>query len=222
MKEQIEKRFESLIQLGQRLISQMPRNEYGSHEYWVDSNRLTEYHSWIYSVNNFLNFLSKANSIYANEMASLLETKEVKGDVASDSVKKIFGLLNSAFNEWKEGFLERIEFIIAAETFDDFLDHSEDYHKSNKKVEASVLASAVLEDTLKKIALKNSVSQNQSLEPLIDELTSNNVFTPVKAKKFKSYVGIRNSALHARWDEFDIKDVGYLIKGIKELIEDYL
>ena len=222
MKEQIEKRFESLIQLGQRLINQIPRTEYRTHEYWVDSNKLTEYHSWIYSVNNFLNFLSKANSIYAKEMSSILEKKEVKGDVSSDAVKKIFGLLNSAFTEWKEGFLERIEFIIAAETFDDFLEHSEEYHKASKKIEACVLASAVLEDTLKKIALKNSVSQNQSLEPLIDELTNNNIFTPVKAKKFKSYVGIRNSALHARWGEFDIKDVGYLIKGIKELIEDYM
>jgi len=222
MKEQIEKRFENLIQLGQQLINQIRRNEYGTHEYWVDSNKLTAYHSWIYSVNNFLNFLSKANSLYSSEMATLLETKDVKGDVSSDVVKKIYGLLNSAFIEWKEGFLERIEYIIAAETFDDFLTHSEDYHKSNKKIEASVLASAVLEDTLKKIALKNSISQNQSLEPLIDELTKNNIFTPVKAKKYKSYVGIRNSSLHARWDEFDIKDVGYLIKGVKELIEDYI
>ena len=155
-------------------------------------------------------------------MASLLEKRELKGDIASDSIKKIFGLLNSAFIEWKEGFLERIEFVVAAETFDNFLDHSEDYHKANKKNEASVLASAVLEDTLKKIALKYSISQDQSLEPLIDEFTKNDIFTPVKAKKYKSYVGIRNSALHARWDEFDIKDVGFLIKGIKELIEDYL
>ena len=62
IKEQIEKRFENLIQLGKQLINQIPQDKYGDHYSWVESNRLTEYHSWIYSVNNFLNFLSKANS----------------------------------------------------------------------------------------------------------------------------------------------------------------
>jgi uncharacterized protein YutE (UPF0331/DUF86 family) len=119
--------------------------------------------------------------------------------------------------------LAKIEYIIAAATFDEFLDHAKEYHGANKKMEASVLASAVLEDTVKKIAAKNSiVSAGTTLDPLIDEFVKNGVFTPVKAKRVKAFIAVRNKAFHAEWDQFDIKDVGKLIEGTKELVEDFL
>ncbi|GAI58184.1 unnamed protein product [marine sediment metagenome] len=135
----------------------------------------------------------------------------------------MLGLLISAQTDWSEGMLREIEYVIAAETFDDFLDHATSYHRAGKKIEASVLASAVLEDTIKKIAVKNSIeTKGKSLDPLIDDLKAAGVFTPVKAKRGKAYAGIRNKADHAEWDEFDIKDVGKMIEGIRELIEEFL
>jgi hypothetical protein len=113
--------------------------------------------------------------------------------------------------------------MVAASTFDDFLDHAEVYHKGNKKIEASVLSSAVLEDTIKKICKKHKMeTANKSLEPLIDALIEGSVFTPVKGKRVKGFSAVRNYALHAEWDKFDINDVGSLIKGLRELIADYL
>jgi uncharacterized protein YutE (UPF0331/DUF86 family) len=132
-------------------------------------------------------------------------------------------LLNSAYDEWQYGLLKDIQYIVAAETFDDFLDHAASYHKSNKVIESSVLASSVLEDTIKKIANRNGLQgEGKSLEPLIDELARENVFTAVKAKRVKSYAGVRNHALHAEWDKIDIRDVGEMIRGIRELVENYL
>ena len=61
-----------------------------------------------------------------------------------------------------------------------------------------------------------------SLEPLIDELVKQNIFTPVKAKRVKSFAGVRNHASHAEWDDFDIRDVGELINGTRELIDTFL
>ncbi|GAI03064.1 unnamed protein product, partial [marine sediment metagenome] len=134
--------------------------------------------------------------------------------IPSKIVLKMLGLLISAQEEWSKGMLREIEYVIAAETFDDFLDHAASYHKAGKKIEASVLASAVLEDTIKKIAVKNSMeTRERSLDPLIDDLKAAGVFTPVKAKRVKAYAGIRNKADHAEWDEFDIKDVGQMIEG---------
>jgi hypothetical protein len=48
------------------------------------------------------------------------------------------------------------------------------------------------------------------------------VLTQVKAKRVRSFAGVRNHALHAEWDKFDISDVGAMIKGIRELIEEFL
>jgi uncharacterized protein YutE (UPF0331/DUF86 family) len=76
---------------------------------------------------------------------------------------------------------------------------------------------------VKKIAARNNVATaGKTLEPLIDELVTAGVFTPVKAKRVKSHAGVRNYALHAEWNLIDLRDVWELIKGVRSLIEDYL
>ncbi|MCH8027331.1 MAG: hypothetical protein IID63_04330 [candidate division Zixibacteria bacterium] len=133
------------------------------------------------------------------------------------------GILDSLEQEWEWGFLGHMEYVYVAETFDQFLDIAQDYHKANKKIESAVLASAVLEDTIKKICKKNKIDvKSKTLDPLVDELVKRNVVTTVKAKRIKSHTAIRNHALHADWDEFDIEDVGSMIKGIRELIDQKL
>ncbi len=133
------------------------------------------------------------------------------------------GLLSSAREEFAHGLLNKIEYVVAAETFDDFLDHAETYYKGKLKAEASVLASVVLEDTVKKIAKKNSRKvDGKSLEPIINNLVDASVFTQLEAKRIKSFAAIRNHALHAEWECSKIGDVDDLIKGTRKLLEDHL
>lgn len=118
------------------------------------------------------------------------------------------------------GFLKKAEYIFTATAFDDFLDHAEQFHKAGKKIESSVLSSIVFEDTLRKIASKHNVSNNgDSIEAIIDNLTKASAWTSVKAKRIKVYAAVRNKALHASWDEIEHRDVGELIKGVRELLE---
>jgi phage terminase large subunit-like protein len=58
-----------------------------------------------------------------------------------------------------------------------------------------------------------------ALDALIADLVKMGVLTAVKAKKIKGYSAIRNKALHAQWDDFDIRDVGDMIKGTREILE---
>lgn len=131
--------------------------------------------------------------------------------------------MHSVQLEAKAGLLTKLEDQVVATAFDDFLDHASQYHRAGKAKEAAVLASAVLEDTIKRIATKSGVgTSGQSLEPLIDELCKSSVFTPVKAKQLKFFAAIRNHALHAEWDKLDIKDVGAQIAGVRELLDEHL
>ena len=69
---------------------------------------------------------------------------------------------------------------------------------------------------MKKIAARNDVATaGKTLEPLIDALATAGVLTPVKVKRLKSYAAVRNHALHAEWDQIDIREVGELIRGIR-------
>ena len=222
MKENIEKRFTELLAIGQKLTNSFPYDEYGP-DYWVEKRRIAKYHQWLISVTNLVNLITPANSIFIAECNRLMNDQEMKDGIPTRVVQQMYGLLNSALEEWKAGLLRKIEYIVVAETFDDFLDHATQYHKGNKKIESSVLASTVLEDTIKKIANRNGIDpKGLSLEPLIDELIKKDIFTPVKGKRVKGFASVRNHSLHAEWDKFDIQDVGELIKGTRELIDQFL
>lgn len=223
MKEIIEKKFTELLATGQKLTNSIPCDEYGSPGHWVDEKRIAEYHQWLTSVANLVKLIAPANSIFMAECNRLMNDERFKIGIPARVVQQMYGVLNSALEEWKAGLLRKIEYIVVAETFDDFLDHATQFHKGNKKIESSVLASVVLEDTVKKIAKRNDIDpKGLSLEILINELIKKDVFTPVKAKRIKGFASVRNHSLHAEWEKFDIQDVGELIKGTRELIVQFL
>lgn len=223
MKDQISRRFQALFEQGNLLLDSLGSNNDGSPSFWVEEQELPGYQTWVSSVANLFNILLDQKSPYVQQYQQLLQDAHMKAGIPTMVIRKMQGLLASAKEEWDGGLLRRIEYIVAAETFDDFLDHAEKYHKGNMKIEAAVLASAVLEDTLKRIAKKNAVeAAGMTLEQVIDELAKANVIEPVKAKRFKVYAGVRNHALHAEWDKLDIRNVGDLIGGLRTMIEDYL
>ncbi|GAI92875.1 unnamed protein product, partial [marine sediment metagenome] len=188
MKEIIEKKFTELLATGQKLTNSIPYSKYGSLVHWVDVKRTAEYHQWLTSVANLVSLIAPANSIFMAECNRLMNDERFKIGIPTRVVQQMYGVLNSALEEWKAGLLRKIEYIVVAETFDDFLDHATQFHKGNKKIESSVLASVVLEDTVKKIANKNDIDpKGLSLEILINELIKKDVFTPVKAKRIKGF-----------------------------------
>jgi len=222
MKEEIENRFAVLLDQGEHLMQCLPRDAHEI-EHFVGRADVPTYQAWLTSVAHLVRLVAWTESYFVEECTRLLTHKSMPNGIGTIVIQKMYGLLLSAREEWNHGLLRQVEYIIAAETFDDFLDHAEHYHKGGKVTEASVLASAVLEDTVKKIAARNNVATaGKTLEPLIDELVTAGVFTPVKAKRVKSHAGVRNHALHAEWNRIDLRDVWELIKGVRSLIEDYL
>ena len=222
VKDLIDQRFTLLVAEGDNLVRRLPRDENGV-AYWADSDFIPEYHAWLSSVANLIDVVSPQSGAYRAQMQSILAHENLPRGMPSTVVQQAHGVLKGAKSDWEAGTLRRIEFVVAATTFDDFLDHATIYHKGGKKTEAAVLASAVLEDSVKKIAGKNGLpTGGQSLEQLIDALVSAEIITSVKAKRIKSWAGVRNHALHAEWESFDIRDVGVMIDGVRELLDTHL
>jgi hypothetical protein len=207
---------------GERLVSGMPREQRG-YKYWLQGEQVAPYSAWLVSCAHLLQIAAPPGSHFVGESTKLLAEINNPAGIMTSTVSKMRGVLQSASSEWTAGLMRSIEYIVAAATFDDFLDHAAEYHKGGKKVEAAVLGSAVFEDAIKRICSKHKIpSAGKTVDPLIDDLTAAGVFTGVKAKRAKAYAGVRNHALHAEWDKFDLKDVGQMVEGVRELIEDHL
>ena len=212
MKEVIETRFQELISEGQTLISE----DFGTYGQ-VARNQNEKYKRWFFSVLNLLRVILPDINPYVLSASKLA----IEDDrfIQETTVRDMFGVLTSAKEEWDRGLLRRIEYIVAASTFDDFLDHAEACHKSGQKEASGSLVSVVFEDTLKKIATKNSVDSTQDVEQIIHALVKKGVFTDVRSKRMQVASGLRNKALHSEWDQFDLSDVGTSIKIVRDLID---
>ena len=218
----IKVRLDSLVQRGTQLKARIPRDQHGP-QYWIRTEDIADFQAWLASTTNVIVAIAPTSSPLVQQATSLLAHGDLKIGVPSHVILQMLGVITTAREEYEHGMLGKIEYIVAAATIDDFLDHAADYHRGNKKIEASVLASAVLEDTVKKIAARNGLATAaMSLEPLIDELVKAGVFTPVKGKRVKCLAAVRNRSLHAEWDMFDIRDVGELISGTRELLESFV
>lgn len=215
---EILKRCSTLIDTGNNFISR-----HGD-SFWYRKESIKDVQSWISSSANIVFLTATPESYFYQECQRIItDEKLIGGGMPFHVIQKLTGLIESLKNEIESGFFRQLEYIFTASAFDDFLDHANQFHKSGKKIESSILASAVFEDSIRKIAKKNEIEEaGNKLELIIDTLVKQNIFTPVKAKRIKGYSAVRNKALHAQWDDFDLSDIGQLIKGTREIIELYL
>lgn len=209
-------RIEELVKQGNASQRSQPQEDY-----WMRD--LVTAQSWLSSAANAIQQVAPDGSFFRKELDRLVANEQLRGGVPLSTIEKLLGLLQSVQQEARAGLLVKLEDQVVATAIDDFLDQASQYHKAGKLKEAAVLASAVLEDTVKRIAIKSGLDpKSLSLDPLIDALAKAGILSPVKAKRVKSYAGIRNHALHAEWGELDLKDVGAQISGLRELLDEHL
>ena len=174
--------------------------------------------SWLYSATNLLELATPANSPYQSEARRLRPS--ATATIFPDHVAAVLGLLTSAAAESSAGLLTSLESHFVGLAFEEFLRHASAYLRQDKKIEAAVLASAVLEDTVKRLCRKHGIDvKNLTLDPLIGALIGAGVIGKVKAQRLRAYVAVRNKAAHADWNALDQHDLRQMIEGVEELLE---
>lgn len=215
-------RLDELLGQGQALVSRMPLHGAAA-DRAAPAAREPEYRAWLASSANIITALTPSTSPLRAQCEHTLADSDLRYRVPTRLAQQMLGLLAATKADFEAGVLRQVEYVLAGATFDDFLDHASAFHKGGRKIEAAVLASAVLEDTLKRIAKRNAIATaGLSIEQVLDALRSSLVITETKAKRIRSYAAVRNHADHAEWEQFDLSDVGGQIAGIRQLIDEYL
>jgi hypothetical protein len=96
---------------------------------------------------------------------------------------------------------------------------AEDYLGS--KDAAAVLAGGTLEEHLRQLCIKNKIPIEKSVETMNTKLRTADVYGLNEQKQVTAWYGLRNSAAHAKYDEYDKKDVALFLQGLRYFISKY-
>ncbi|MGD0887332.1 MAG: hypothetical protein ABSA46_21010 [Thermodesulfovibrionales bacterium] len=144
------------------------------------------------------------------------------GDQKLDWYTKLYmaiGVLKSLKGEINRNLVPSLERRITGEFFGDFINMAKNAIENNYKDVAAVLASAAIEDALKKFGTINGLElENKEMSEVINALKLKEVLKGPQAKISSSYITLRNKAFHAEWDKIDTLEVKSLIAFTEEFI----
>ncbi len=160
-------RYQELYADGQRLLHDLGDSPV------VGASR-EDYIAWMLSAMNWLEVVLPESSRYRQEAKRSLPS--LHSTIFSSVFATFFGIFKSAGAEWSRGLLNTLELHFVGLCFEAFLKQASQSLEKGRRVEAAILASAVLEDTVKRLCRKHGIDvTNKPLEPLLNALKSGGV-----------------------------------------------
>ena len=161
------------------------------------------------------------NNAYRRRIREIVEEDRSGG--ATHKVGYIAECLRAFLPDFDAGLIADFGNRVRAETFDDFLDHAEAYHREGEKQAAGVLAGVVFEDTIRRICRDQNIPEKgEDLEKLINALARKTVITGQQSKQAKVAAHVRTKATHAQWDDYDLGGVAETIQLTRTFLREHL
>lgn len=134
------------------------------------------------------------------------------------------GILTAVREDVALGFLARLETLIAADVFSDFVDMADHLLSSGYKDPAASLVGAVLERGLRQIAANNNVKlkAREDLSSLNSKCARAGVYNRLVQKKVQVWTDVRNHADHGEFEQYSEDDVREMLSGVQGFLAQYL
>jgi len=173
---------------------------------------------WQTQTLSYLTNLLGSEQIYVEHFEQGVE-EAFKGHVNTGK-----GIIKAVREDIEGGYLKRIEALVSADIFSDFLEMAEYLLEQGYKDPAASLIGAVLEDGLGKIvsAVGITLKSKEDIASLNHKLADANVYNRLTQKKIQVWKDIRDNADHGKFDEYNGDDVIDMLKGVQAFLEQYL
>ena len=136
-------------------------------------------------------------------------------------VRKAMGILNAAKDDYENGYLFETRALIEAEVFGDFLEQAEHLLNSGYYQPAAVIAGSVLEDGLRRLCERRSISlpAKSTIDPMNVALAKDGAYSSLVQKRITMLADIRNKASHGKWSEISEDDVKDMLTQVRSFME---
>jgi hypothetical protein len=163
---------------------------------------------------------SPPQSEYLIELNDLMKLAGVGNTYAMPHLAGILGALRTAY---EEGLLSTASELMHADIFADFLEMADHLLSEGYKDAAAVIAGSVLEEHLRQLCTKHSISaaaagKNKKADLMNAELAGGSAYSKLDQKSVTAWLDLRNKAAHGQYGEYSKDQVVLLIQGIREFM----
>lgn len=157
-----------------------------------------------------------------------INAQKIKNDNSVGSaVVMLSGILSALRDDIVAGYLTTVRELIHASLFDDFLDTASELLDKGYKAPAAVVAGTVLEEHMRKLALKSGIeildgkAKPKKFEIVSVDLVKAGKFSEPQRKILAGYYAQRSEAAHGRYENVVETEVKRMIEGIRDFIVRY-
>jgi hypothetical protein len=220
MPEEISGRLAAVVKRGRELVDRLRGEE---DEAWIDDSDLAPYEAWLIEVGELLLSLSDPELESFREFRRILASQRNPAGLKTYVVRRVFDLTFRVLEQHSQGPLRRIEDIVVATTYDDFLDDAARLLSAGREPEAAALACTVLSHALRRIvARRRAELRPDTLADLVTALEKIDGLEPEHARAFRAHAKTCELVLGAAASPERAGDPAELIARTRKLIGDYL
>jgi len=217
--------IDALVQIAERLA-----RDAASSEEWLGSERVEELSSIAVRGGQMIRKLYGSGSQYDQNWQQVLNTKSftIMSKLSFRHVSEVCGILKGTQHDLKAGLLLDFKLLLQAEIFADFLEMAEHLLGGGYKDAAAVLLGAVLEDSLRKVAVVAGVATVGSngkaftIDPLNVAIAKGGTYGPLVQKQITTWANLRNDAAHGNFSTYDADQVRQMLQFVQKFCADYL
>jgi hypothetical protein len=162
--------------------------------------------------------LTVPTSTYAQTAAR----QAASGASTTSRLVELAATVRALHDDIAAGWLASVVELAHADTYADYLEMAEGLHGQGYKDAAAVIAGTSLEVHLKTLAAKHGLAvkaphgRSKKMDTLNAELKAIGVYNAIEHKQVTAWLGIRNSAAHGDYRDYDEATVKGLIDGVHE------
>lgn len=148
-------------------------------------------------------------------------------DPFSSQTKYAVGILKSAEDEIKNGWIFRLKNLVSSEIFSDFLEMAEYLLAEGYKDAAAVIIGSTLEEHLRQLCKKNLINieykkDGKSIPKKADilnaELAKAEIYNKTEMKGVTGHLGLRNDAAHGNYDQYNKEQVQLMCQAVLDFM----
>ena len=212
--ERIFERLDSLIDTGEKVLMTRYRTQSVSGE-WVEDGLFQQ---WRTSSLALLHSVFNLNGVHYNVFEERCKWPQY------NDAKRGLAILRAAKEDIEGGYLQKVETLVSASVFSDFLEMANHLLDNGYKDPAASLTGAVLEDSLRRICVSNdlAVRSDDNISSMNKKLADNDIYNRLQQREIEVWNKLRDYADHGHFNEYKADNVKDMLVGVQKFLSGYL